>query len=170
MEMLLCRATDNFLAYISDLLSEILVARPEILRSWANDSVRLGEILDFPTRAELLAARAATESWRQSSAASSWATWTRTPAFTDTVGDPLWGRHVTTRQLEPLLPRAELPRIRFHDLRHTFATLQLAAGTNPKIVSHGRVADTHLGIPMGQMIGNPQTRRPAHLDRSEAPR
>jgi len=27
------------------------------------------------------------------------------------------------------------PRIRFHDLRHTFATLQLAAGTNPKIVS-----------------------------------
>jgi integrase len=55
--------------------------------------------------------------------------------FTDAVGDPLWGRHVTTRQLEPLLRRAELPRIRFHDLRHTFATLQLAAGTNPKIVS-----------------------------------
>jgi len=27
------------------------------------------------------------------------------------------------------------PPIRFHDLRHTFATLQLAAGTNPKIVS-----------------------------------
>ena len=25
--------------------------------------------------------------------------------------------------------------VRFHDLRHTFATLQLAAGTNPKIVS-----------------------------------
>ncbi len=46
-----------------------------------------------------------------------------------------WGRHVTTRQLRPLLRRAELPRIRFHDLRHTFATLQMAAGTNPKIVS-----------------------------------
>ena len=55
--------------------------------------------------------------------------------FTDATGDPLWGRQVTTRELRPLLRRAELPRIRFHDLRHTFATLQLAAGTNPKIVS-----------------------------------
>jgi len=40
-----------------------------------------------------------------------------------------------TREFGPLLRRAELPPIRFHDLRHTFATLQLAAGTNPKIVS-----------------------------------
>ena len=30
---------------------------------------------------------------------------------------------------------AGLPLIRFHDLRHTFATLQLTAGTNPKVVS-----------------------------------
>jgi hypothetical protein len=41
---------------------------------------------------------------------------------------------------------AELPPIRFHDLRHTFATLQLAAGTNPKIMSevlgHKEVAIT----------------------------
>lgn len=39
-----------------------------------------------------------------------------------------------------------LPPIRFHDLRHTFATLQLAAGTNRKIVSevlgHKEVAIT----------------------------
>jgi hypothetical protein len=34
-----------------------------------------------------------------------------------------------------MLRQAKLPPIRFHDLRHTFATLQLAAGTNPKIVS-----------------------------------
>ena len=40
-----------------------------------------------------------------------------------------------TLQLKSLLRRAGLPPIRFHDLRHTFATLQLAAGTNPKIVS-----------------------------------
>jgi integrase len=40
-----------------------------------------------------------------------------------------------TREFGPLLRSAELLPIRFHDLRHTFATLQLAAGTNPKIVS-----------------------------------
>jgi Phage integrase family len=55
--------------------------------------------------------------------------------FCDDAGQPLWGRHVTTRQLKPLLRDAGLPPIRFHDLRHTFATLQLAAGTNPKLVS-----------------------------------
>ncbi|HUH03805.1 MAG TPA: site-specific integrase, partial [Kofleriaceae bacterium] len=66
--------------------------------------------------------------------------------FCDDAGQPLWGRHVTTRQLKPLLRNAGLPPIRFHDLRHTFATLQLAAGTNPKIVSevlgHKEVAIT----------------------------
>ena len=55
--------------------------------------------------------------------------------FCDGAGEPLWGRHVTTREFQPLLRQAELPPIRFHDLRHTFATLQLAAATNPKIVS-----------------------------------
>jgi hypothetical protein len=66
--------------------------------------------------------------------------------FCDDAGQPLWGRHVTTRQLKALLRQAELPPIRFHDLRHTFATLQLAAGTNPKIMSealgHKEVAIT----------------------------
>lgn len=55
--------------------------------------------------------------------------------FSDDAGEPLWGQHVTTREFQPLLRETELPPIRFHDLRHTFATLQLAAGTNPKIVS-----------------------------------
>ncbi len=35
----------------------------------------------------------------------------------------------------PLLRRAGLPRMRFHDLRHTAATLLLARGINPKVVS-----------------------------------
>jgi Phage integrase family len=55
--------------------------------------------------------------------------------FSDAAGEPLWGRHVTTLGFKALLRRAGLPPIRFHDLRHTFATLQLTAGTNPKIVS-----------------------------------
>ncbi len=55
--------------------------------------------------------------------------------FSDASGTPLHGRHVTQRHLAPLLREAGLPAIRFHDLRHTYATLQLAAGTNPKLVA-----------------------------------
>lgn len=47
--------------------------------------------------------------------------------FTDSVGRPLVGRYVTP-QLRHGLERAGLPPIRCHDLRHTAATLQLAAG------------------------------------------
>jgi integrase len=38
------------------------------------------------------------------------------------------------RSFLPLLARAELPTVRFHDLRHTAATLLLAQGVHPKIV------------------------------------
>jgi integrase len=41
---------------------------------------------------------------------------------------------------------AGLPRIRFHDLRHTAATLMLRAGTHPKVVQerlgHASIAMT----------------------------
>ena len=36
---------------------------------------------------------------------------------------------------KPLLKKAGLPDIRFHDLRHTCATLMLTQGVHPKIVS-----------------------------------
>lgn len=39
------------------------------------------------------------------------------------------------RQLMRVLKRAGLPHIRFHDLRHTAATLLLSARVNPKVVS-----------------------------------
>lgn len=54
--------------------------------------------------------------------------------FTDAWGHPLSGTHVTSRPFRELLQRAGLPRIRFHDLRHTVATLLLASGTHPKLV------------------------------------
>lgn len=50
------------------------------------------------------------------------------------------------RYFKPLLQAAELPNIRLYDLRHTAATLALAAGVSPKIVSeqlgHASVAFT----------------------------
>ena len=48
---------------------------------------------------------------------------------TTTSGTNLLGRH-----FKPLLKRAELPLIRFHDLRHTYATILLMAGKHPKYV------------------------------------
>jgi integrase len=39
-----------------------------------------------------------------------------------------------TRKLERILERAAFPHIRFHDLRHTCATLLLSKGVHPKFV------------------------------------
>jgi integrase len=47
---------------------------------------------------------------------------------------------------KPLLRRTGLPQIRFHDLRHTCATLLLSKNVNPKMVSemlgHATIAIT----------------------------
>jgi len=66
--------------------------------------------------------------------------------FTNETGQPLSGIHVLRYEFFPLLKRAGLPRVRFHDLRHSCATLLLGSGVNPKIVSemlgHSTVAIT----------------------------
>lgn len=54
--------------------------------------------------------------------------------FSDELGFPLHYARVVW-QFKRLLAKAGLPSIRFHDLRHTCATLALAQGVNPKIVS-----------------------------------
>ena len=50
------------------------------------------------------------------------------------------------RWFKPLLERASLPEIRFHDLRHTCATLLLGRGVHPKLVQellgHATIAMT----------------------------
>ena len=43
--------------------------------------------------------------------------------------------HMLHRMLHRVLKRAGLPRVRFHDLRHTFATLALQNGVDVKTVS-----------------------------------
>ena len=54
--------------------------------------------------------------------------------FVAANGSPLDGRNVT-HELQAALRRAGLPRQRFHDLRHAFATLMLEAGEDLAIVS-----------------------------------
>jgi hypothetical protein len=39
------------------------------------------------------------------------------------------------REFTPALRRARLPQIRFHDLRHTYASLLIAQGAHPKLIS-----------------------------------
>jgi integrase len=55
--------------------------------------------------------------------------------FTNASGRPIEVTNLTLRHFRPLLAKAGLPLIRFHDLRHTAATLMLAQNVNPKIVS-----------------------------------
>ena len=43
-------------------------------------------------------------------------------------------KYLTDRHFKPLLRRASLPTIRFHDLRHTCATLLLSTNVHPKVV------------------------------------
>ena len=43
--------------------------------------------------------------------------------------------HVVSDAFKKLVARSALPRIRFHDLRHTHATLLLKAGVPIKVVS-----------------------------------
>jgi integrase len=56
--------------------------------------------------------------------------------FATTVGTPVDAQNVINRHFKPLLKRAGLPDIRWHDLRHTCATLLLSRGTHPKLVQH----------------------------------
>jgi integrase len=69
-----------------------------------------------------------------------------TLVFCDELGRPLSAEWVVRRAFRPLLRKAGLPAIRFHDLRHTAATLMLSRGIHPKIVAemlgHATVAIT----------------------------
>lgn len=54
--------------------------------------------------------------------------------FTDEFGRPIDRDRVSRSSFKRLLRKADLPDIRFHDLRHTAATLLLEAGEHPKVV------------------------------------
>jgi integrase len=56
--------------------------------------------------------------------------------FTNTEGGPLKLENLRRRHFHPILERAQLPKtLRLYDLRHTCATLLLAANEHPKVVS-----------------------------------
>lgn len=54
--------------------------------------------------------------------------------FCDEQGVPLKAASIVRYSFQPLLVRADLPHIRFHDLRHSAAPLLLTLGIHPKVV------------------------------------
>lgn len=64
--------------------------------------------------------------------------------FCDEIGDPIHPDRIT-REFAGLVRAAGLPVIRLHDLRHTYATVALKAGVQPKLVSE-RLGHATTGI------------------------
>jgi integrase len=66
--------------------------------------------------------------------------------FTTDTGAPINPSNLRQRSFTPLLKRVGLPHMRFHDLRHTCATLLLSRGVHPKFVQellgHATIAIT----------------------------
>lgn len=54
--------------------------------------------------------------------------------FCTGLGTPLTAANLHSRSFKPLLKKAGLPSIRFHDLRHTCASLLLGQNEHPKVV------------------------------------
>ena len=65
--------------------------------------------------------------------------------FCNSTGGPLRRSHFHRQVFKPLLKKANLPDMRFHDLRHTSASLLLAAGIHPKVVQE-RLGHSQIGI------------------------
>ncbi len=55
--------------------------------------------------------------------------------FAGEVGGPIEATNMMRGSFRRVVARASAPRIRFHDLRHTAASLLLGARINPKVVS-----------------------------------
>lgn len=67
--------------------------------------------------------------------------------FCNTVGRHIEGSNLLQRQLYPLLERAGLPRVTFHGLRHTVASLLLEQGIHPKVVQE-MLGHSHMSVTM----------------------
>ena len=65
--------------------------------------------------------------------------------FTTRYGKPIYASEISCRSLPRVLGKARLRHIRFHDLRHTTATLLLGEGVHPKIVSE-MLGHSNIGI------------------------
>ena len=68
--------------------------------------------------------------------------------FCDRIGHPLRPSNVARGSFKVLLKAAGLPDIRFHDLRHSHASLLLLQGENPKVVQE-RLGHAKIELTLG---------------------
>ena len=93
---------------------------------------------------EALARRRDIQASEREAAGTAWSE--RDLVFTTLSGTPIEAGNFLRRHYWPMLKRAGLDGVRFHDLRHTAATLMLGRGVHPKVASemlgHSTVAIT----------------------------
>lgn len=86
--------------------------------------------------------------------------------FCNIAGGPLRRSHFHRQHYKPLLKKAKLPYVRFHDLRHTSATLLLAAGVHPKVVQE-RLGHSQISVTLdtySHILPSMQVEAAARLD------
>jgi integrase len=66
--------------------------------------------------------------------------------FTTTIGTPLT-RGDVTRRFQRLISQEGLPQMRFHDLRHGYASLLLAQGVHPRVAMEA-LGHSAIGVTM----------------------
>ena len=114
--------------------AEVLVSEPKTRRgrrTIALDPLTIGALRAHAARQA--DERGACEDWSESGY-----------IFTTIDGQPL-DPHRVSRAFERHLREAALPRIPLHGLRHTYATLALSSGVNPRIVS-GRLGHSTVAL------------------------
>jgi integrase len=114
----------------------------QILMETKTRRSRRSLILPFKAAEALRALRLQQDRWRRA-AGSAWHK--RDFVFTSSTGQPLDQRNVL-RMFRRVLRKAKLPRMRFHDLRHSCASLLLAEHISPRVVmealGHSRISVT----------------------------
>ena len=86
--------------------------------------------------------------------------------FPSDLGTPFYVRNLDRRHFKPILEKAKLPNIRLYDLRHTCATLLLAAGENPKVVAE-RLGHSNIVLTLNTYTHVLPTMQQAATDRLE---
>jgi hypothetical protein len=85
--------------------------------------------------------------------------------FPNDAGNPLDAMNMMHRQFRPALRRAKLREIRFHDLRHTYASLLIDQGEHPKYIQ-GQMGHASINITMdvyGHLMKNVNSEAPLKL-------